>query len=744
MSLRQATASVTLPLAHRKAIDVECDRFEAEWRSGGRPDLAAFLGGVAGEARDGLFRELLALDLDYRLAAGDAPGPSSYREQFPEHASAVESAFAVFPGTRIGADFPGKPGSRRESVGLKIIDEHASGGVSEALRVAGYEVIAELGRGGMGIVFKARQAALKREVALKVIRSADSASRDELRRFRHEAEAVARLDHPNIVPIFEVGRSLGHDFFSMKLIPGQSLDKTLGDRDGDPRAVAALVRVVAEAVHHAHMRGILHRDLKPANILIDEGGHPHVTDFGLAHRLDGDGGLTRPGVLVGTPAYMSPEQASGLKESLTTASDVYGLGAVLYALLTGRAPLTGSSLHETLDLVRSVPPEPPSRRNPRVPRDLDVICLKCLEKDPERRYPDARGLAEDLDRWLSGRPIAARPVNAVTRARLWCRRHPLPAALATSLAASIIVGFALVSWKWREADFKERKASKVVAYLSDHVLRQASTEFTPRSSNPSLREVLDRTSARVGGDFQDEPEVEAAIREALGSSYASLGEAGRAEPHLREALRLNASLLGSDHPTTLRVGNELAAMLDSAGRPAEAESLLRETLERGRRALGDAAPATLDAAERLGSLLRRLGRPDEAGPLLRTTLATRRRVLPTDDPKTLRSVREVGLLAADRGDFAEAEARADEYEHGIRRAFGPKHPDNVAALSYRGLVRLRGGRPAEAEPFYRRAAEEARRILGPDHPATRSARADHARVLDEIDPGILGKSGGSP
>ena len=738
---RESAPSETLPLADRRAIDAACDRFEAALRAGERPAPGAFLDATSSRARDVLLRELLALDREYRIAAGEVVDTSADRSGLGKNAPALDADESPAPETRVAAADSGRTRAIDDEEAAPL---EATCNVYEALGQAGYEVIAELGRGGMGVVFRARQVALDRLVAVKVIKGAGGPSKAELMRFRGEAEAVARMDHPNIVPIYEVGRSRGHDYFSMKLIDGRSLDRKLGDYAQNPRAAARLVEIAADAVHHAHARGILHRDLKPANILVDEAGQPHVTDFGLAHRLDGTGDLTRSGVLVGTPAYMSPEQAAGLKGTLTTASDVYGLGAVLYALLTGRAPLAGSSLHETLDLVRSTAPEPPSRRNPRVARDLEVICLKCLEKDPDRRYPDARGLAEDLGRWLSGRPITARPVGAATRMRLWCRRHPVPAALAAALATSIVVGAGLAGWKWREADRKERKSAKVVAFLSDRVLSQASTEVNPRSSNPSLREVLDRASARVGGDFQGEPEVEAAIRETLGSAYASLGEHARARPHLRAALELDRSLLGPSHPTTLHVANVLAALLDAKGEPAEAEALLRANRALARSAQGVEAPATLEADHQLGSLLRRTGRRDEAEPLLRSTLAARRRVLPADDPETLRSVRELSLLQADRGDLAEAEALAVEYERGIRCAFGPKHPDNVAALSNRGLILVLRGHPAQAEPFYRRAAEEALRILGPDHPTTLSARAEHAQVLLRTGAGATTGPGGMP
>ena len=272
-----------------------------------------------------------------------------------------------------------------------------------------YELERVLGEGGMGIVYKARQLSLNRPVALKMIKAARFASADEVRRFQNESEAVARLDHPNIVPIFEVGQFEDQHYFSMKLIAGESLDKRPKDYLANPRQAAELVAMTAGAIHHAHQRGILHRDLKPANILIDAEGRPHVTDFGLAKRVEGDSELTRSGAILGTPAYMAPEQASGKRGAVTTATDVYGLGAILYVLLTGRAPFGGDSVIDTLEQVRERLPEPPTKRNPRVPRDLEVICLKCLEKDPRRRYASADALgrgSEALAGWRADRGAA--------------------------------------------------------------------------------------------------------------------------------------------------------------------------------------------------------------------------------------------------------------------------------------------------------------------------------------------------
>jgi predicted Ser/Thr protein kinase/tetratricopeptide (TPR) repeat protein len=734
MIQQATTANEDLPLADRMRIDAVSDQFEAAWRAGQRPDLASFLAGVEGPVRDRLFRELLTLELGLLLGQGQRPDADNYRARFPEYVAEIDAAFTfvhphratpVPPTDPAPTEHVANPPSSPSQIGFL-------NSATEALQAVGYEVLDELGRGGMGVVYRARQVALNRTVALKVIKTAGLATAGQRRRFQNEAEAVARLDHLHIVPIYEVGQSHGLNYFSMKLVPGASLDKLRDHYASDPRAAARLVAAVAEAVHHAHERGILHRDLKPANILIDDHGEPHVTDFGLAHRLEEEGDLSHSGVIVGTPSYMSPEQAAGSRSTLTTATDVYGLGAVLYALLTGRAPHDGSTFVETLEKVRAAAPDPPSRHNRRVPRDLEIICLKCLEKDPRQRFASAQALADDLHRWLAGLPITARPVGAATRAWMWARRHPLPATLAGALMLSIVVGISGITWKWREAERAAAKSAALVDYLANRVLAESSTEANPLGAHLTVRELLDRVSARIGGDFQGQPEIEAAIRETVGGSYRSLGLYGQAEPHLRAAVQLDKELYGPEHPTTLRAINKLTLLLDEFGQAAAAEPWMRANLKTCRRVLGRDDPTTLDAAERLATLLRKQHRLDEAEPLLRQTLAARRRVLPPDHPDTLRLVRELCLLEMERAHYNEAESLAYEYEHGIRCARGPNHPDTIAALANRGLIRRLQGQPAAAEPFYRQAAAAAWRILGPDHPQTRAARAEHARLLRDL------------
>lgn len=326
------------------------------------------------------------------------------------------------------------------------------GADGELPAIPGYEILKVLGRGGMGVVYQARQTALKRLVALKMILSGGQAGEAERNRFRAEAESVARLRHPNIVQIHEVGEHAGRPFFTLECVEGGSLSRRLAGEPQPPQVAAALVETLARAVQYAHEQGVIHRDLKPANVLLSSAdphnsdpGTPHcelkITDFGLAKQLDSDSGQTQTGAVMGTPSYMAPEQAAGRTQEVGPLVDVYALGAILYEMLTGRPPFKGATVLDTLDQVRTQEPVPPSRLQPRVPRDLETICLKCLQKDSRRRYVSALELAEDLQRYLAGRPILARPVGATVRILKWARRRPTQAALVT---VSVVAAVALL------------------------------------------------------------------------------------------------------------------------------------------------------------------------------------------------------------------------------------------------------------------------------------------------------------
>jgi WD40 repeat protein len=376
-------------------------------------------------------------------------------------------------------------------------------------QIGDYELLEEIARGGMGVVWRARQVGLNRIVALKMILGGRFANDAEVKRFRSEAEAAASLDHSNIVPLYEVAEQGGQHYFAMKLIEGGSLASRISNSKSpfSNEAAAQLLASVARAVHYAHQHGILHRDLKPANILLDEQGVPHVADFGLAKRVEQDGTLTISGVALGTPNYMSPEAAAGKARQLTTATDIYSLGAILYELLTGRPPFRADTPLATMRQVMETEPKRPSTINFHADRDLEIICLKCLEKEPARRYNSAAGLADDLERFLRHEPIGARPNTVRERVIKWSRRHPAIATLSTVLAVTFIVSFVAIVFLWQRA---ERETEHVRRMTEQKIAEAVRMEGANNDLFQQARAY--RTSGQVGQRFKAIAAIAAAAR----------------------------------------------------------------------------------------------------------------------------------------------------------------------------------------------------------------------------------------
>ncbi|PYK10812.1 MAG: hypothetical protein DME61_02465, partial [Verrucomicrobia bacterium] len=324
-----------------------------------------------------------------------------------------------------------------------------------------YELLEQIGRGGQGVVFRACQKSLNRTVALKVINLGQWASKAHLKRFRLEAEAAARLEHPGIVPIHDVGERDGSCYFSMKFIEGGQLDEVVKRTPMPIRRAVELIAKVARTVHYAHEHGILHRDIKPGNILLDAEAEPHLTDFGLARLVESESSVTQTLDVLGTPSYMAPEQAVGNNAAVSSATDVYGLGAVLYQLLTGQPPFAGGTTYETIKLLLDTEPRQPRSLNSKIDSDLSTICLKCLEKDPKRRYSSALALAEDLERWLKHKPIQARRAGVFARGRKWVRRNPSISIMAAMLLA-LAAPLAVIIWK---SEFVRQPVTTGIAVL---------------------------------------------------------------------------------------------------------------------------------------------------------------------------------------------------------------------------------------------------------------------------------------
>jgi tetratricopeptide (TPR) repeat protein len=541
--------------------------------------------------------------------------------------------------------------------------------------VAGYDILDELGRGGMGVVYKARQSRLGRVVALKMILAGEHAGATQLQRFRTEAEAIARLQHPNIVQIHEVGETKGLPYFSLEFCAGGSLARKLRGSLLAPADAAALVEVLARAMHVAHEKGIIHRDLKPGNVLLAENGTPKITDFGLARKVDDGaalltaGGLTETGDVMGTPSYMAPEQAEGKTQELGPACDIYALGAILYECLTGRPPFRGVTPRLTVQQVIDDEPVPPTQLQRHTPRDLETICLKCLQKDPGKRYPTAEALADDLRRFQHHEAITARPVSAGERLIRMCRRRPLVAGLAAALVTVLAIG---IPWlialtvlaENRRLDAEARRqsaeAAEALAVQEKENAQVAQGKAEEASALAKLQEQVARTEAAKAREFSDLllGVFESADPTGLqGYTFAS-AQVGSSQLTAREILQRARKKIQDLHGRPEVQATQLTSVGNvyrSLGLYKDARELLEQGYALRQSAYGGDHEEIADSLYYLGWLYHEQGQYPRARRYYEDALRIRTSLLGADSPPVTQVLFNLAWLAALTGDHARSE-----------------------------------------------------------------------------------------
>jgi len=640
----------------------------------------------------------------------------------------------------------------------------------------------------MGVVYKARHLKLNRAVALKMILSGGHASQQDLVRFLGEAETVAQLQHPNVIQIFETGTHEGLPWFSLEFVEEGSLADKVRENLLSPRVAAVLTEQIARGVQAAHDCGIIHRDLKPDNVLMTSGGVPKVTDFGLAKRIEGGSGLTQTGAMMGTPSYMAPEQAEGKKE-IGPAADVWGLGAILYRLLTGRPPFQGATTLDTIVQVLSEEPVPPTHLRADLPRDLETICLKCLRKDPDKRYPSAEALAADLKRWQLGEPIQARPVGRLERGWKLVRRHPSVSALVSLVILSLAVGSASTYVKYREAKknaederVARRTADERAEQLKESIMILGSVfgQLDPKNVESGdqplqaiLGERLDKATTALEGESISDPRTMAELQTILGQSQLGLGYPEKAIVLYGKALATYQSLLGPDDPESLACMNQLALAYQDAGQFDRAVVLFEDTLKLKRAKFGLEGFEVVNGTQNLARAYEAAGKLDRAVQLLEEVYRFKKSRLAPDDPELLTTMNNLGAayqeagkldqaqtlfaktleirkskLGPDHldtltsiGNLAAAEMAAGKFDAGIalleeqlrlqRSKLGSNHLDTLRSMANVAEALRQAGKPDQAVPALEEAYKLQKSKLGADHPLTLSCMHNLALAYEE-------------
>jgi tetratricopeptide (TPR) repeat protein/tRNA A-37 threonylcarbamoyl transferase component Bud32 len=649
--------------------------------------------------------------------------------QFLDDHQAIDQAAraAVVESTRGNAYSTGRAavGSRRPLTGSKQFGE--------------FELVEEIARGGMGVVYKARQSTPSRTVALKMILAGQFASRADVDRFYAEAHAAASLDHPLIVPIFAFGECEGQHYFTMAFVEGMSLGQRLAGGPLPPKEAVTIIRDAATAVEYAHQHGVIHRDLKPANILVDLDSRVRVTDFGLAKRQADDSGLTRTGEVLGTPSFMAPEQISGDPVRVGPAADVYALAATLYALMTGRPPFQAASTVDTLKQVLEQAPVSPRALNSSISRDLETIVLKCLDKPAARRYASARELGDDLNRYLEGRPIKARPVGRGEHVWRWCCRNPAVAALVGLVFGVLIAGIITSSYfaatasheakvaveALDQAESQRHIAEGVNKFFADDVIGLASPLRFKRAGI-SLKEAIDVAATKVDDRFPDEPQLRAVLYDRLGDVYFGTDQKDKAAVQFEKAAKLWESLFGRLDQRTLHSRSEWGAV---AG--GKSLAILESTLADQTRVLGPTHIDTLGTAFNLAFNLMSAHDPKD----LEFTQDVYERSLAALGPRnvmTLKLQYVLSWILRWRGKYEEALVHAKPAALGLRELSGSDDVDAMLA-SYNYAACLQTAHRSEEAAAELKIVHDARmRVLGPSHTTTQFTTWRLVSVLQHL------------
>jgi hypothetical protein len=621
--------------------------------------------------------DLIYHEIFLREQQGAAPQLDEYLRRFPQFAEQLRMQLEVHEA------FPKAPraGPADAGGGWTPSAGRPPGQPPEAAEpVPGYEILGELGRGGMGVVYKARQVRLKRLVALKMILGGAHAGPRERARFHTEAEVVARLQHPNIVQVYEVGEHQGQPYMALELVEGGNLARLLRGGPQPPRAAAGLVEVLARAVQEAHQQGVLHRDLKPSNVLLTAQGVPKITDFGLAKLVNHEANQTPTEALIGTPSYMAPEQAAGHGKGSGTLADVYSLGAILYELLTGRPPFKGATVLETLLQVRTQEPVSPGRLRPRVPRDLETICLRCLHKDPPRRYAGGGELADDLARFREGKPVLARPTGAWQRGLKWAKRHPTLVGVSGGAALALV---SLVSWHYGELRARLEEARAEVRAQEGARRREVEGQLEARAS---YRRFLDSRD-------------EALFHGIAATMVTGLEPAAAAEASRRATRAALAEVAGAAGPLTLNPHWSAEERAEVTRGCYESLVVLAEVEVQAALRRRPAGPVP-EAAE----ALRHLERAAALGLRTRAYHLRRARYLGLQGDRAGAAAEQRRAAAAApegaldlflAGDERYREGKLAEAVADFNRAL-QRDPGHYWSLYYLGACSLRLGRPAEA------------------------------------------------